>query len=68
MNIVCRKTAHNDVDPFSRSDRDPIGRNAGKGDRPRNVGGNFKKNYDAINWGRSHDVKRKPGRTRIRSK
>jgi hypothetical protein len=48
-NIICRKTAHNDVDPFSASDR--VSAN-GKGDRPRNLGDAFKRNYDLINWGR----------------
>jgi hypothetical protein len=65
-NIICRKTAHNDKDPFHQSDRDPIGRCAGKGDRPRNVGGDFKKNFDLIDWGRKSP--RKPGRTVTRYK
>lgn len=31
---------------------------AGKGDRARNVGPKFKKNYDKINWHRNSDKKK----------
>lgn len=59
--ILCRKTAHHDRDPFAQSDRDPIGRAAGKGDRPRNVGRRFKENFSLIRWGKRN--RRRPGRT-----
>lgn len=48
-NIITRKTAHLDKDPFAASDR--VSSN-GKGDIPRNVGDAFKRNYDLIDWGR----------------
>lgn len=48
-NIITRKTAHLDKDPFDASDR--VSSN-GKGDKPRNVGNAFKRNFDLINWGR----------------
>jgi len=34
-NIIVPKNPNADKDPFAQSDRDPIGRNAGKGDRNR---------------------------------
>lgn len=52
MQIINRKTAINDKDPFDASDR--VSAN-GKGDKPRNLGNAFKQNYDKINWGRSKD-------------
>lgn len=45
MNIICRKTAQNDVDPFSASDRMATG--AGKGDRDRSVLSLYKANFPA---------------------
>jgi hypothetical protein len=39
MNIINRKTAASDADPFSVSDRTPIGRQYGKGDRSRTLPG-----------------------------
>jgi hypothetical protein len=45
MNINVRHTAHNDVDPFSISAREPLGRNAGKGDRDRSDLNTFKRNF-----------------------
>lgn len=51
MNIINRKTAHCDKDPFSESDK-TIGKSgAGKGDRNRSDTGTFKENYDGIDWG-----------------
>ena len=44
MNIISRQTAANDVDPFSRSDRD-FNTGAGKGDRDRSVLSRFKRNF-----------------------
>lgn len=46
-NIICRKTSHCDKDPFHQSDRDPIGRCAGKGDRNRSISTNFDRNFPA---------------------
>lgn len=56
-NIITRKTAHLDKDPFDASDRDFQG--AGKGDKPRNVGSAFKRNFDLIDWGRNRKVSKK---------
>lgn len=50
-NILVRKTAGMDKDPFATSDRDFQG-GAGKGDRDRSNISVFKRNYDFINWGR----------------
>jgi hypothetical protein len=64
MEIINRKTAAMDRDPFAQSDRNSFGHHAGKGDSPRNVGNNFKANFDDIRW--SPRGKRKPGRTTYR--
>jgi len=47
-------------DPFEQSDRGGFGKNAGKGDSPRNNSSNdFKKNFDEIpNMGKSTGFKR----------
>jgi hypothetical protein len=59
-NILVRKTAHHDVDPFTASDRVS---SSGKGDRPRNLGSAFSRNYDEINWHRK-GTKRKDDTSR----
>lgn len=62
MNILNRKTAHVDKDPFHQSDRDPFRPSAGKGDRPRNIGPAFQQNFP-----NGMGKKRcKPGRTIFR--
>ena len=50
MNIIVKKGYEN-RDPFDTSDREPFGRNAGKGDRNRSASQAFKDGYDQINWG-----------------
>jgi len=58
MNIVCRKTAQNDVDPFSQSDRS-FTTGAGKGDRDRSILSKFKRNFPAsMGPKKSHPGKR----------
>jgi hypothetical protein len=53
MNIISRKTAASDVDPFSVSDRTPIGKRYGKGDKPRTTpNSNFRSEFDRIFRGR----------------
>lgn len=58
MNIISRKTAACDKDPFDQSDRVPFTKNAGKGDAPRSVGRKFRDNYDQIDWGRKKRSKK----------
>jgi hypothetical protein len=57
-NILCRKTAHCDKDPFADSDR---ASDSGKGDSPRNLSQKFRDNYDSIEWGRPRDKRRQAG-------
>jgi len=58
MNIVVKRGYEN-RDPFATSDRDPIGRAAGKGDRNRSASEKFRANYAKINWHRIHKGRRK---------
>jgi hypothetical protein len=48
-NIISRKTAQNDKDPFASSDNPNARAYDKKADRK------FRQNYDSINWGRSKE-------------
>lgn len=57
MNINVKPTI--DRDPFDQSDRDPIGRNAGKGDRDRSDKKKFKRNFPPT---LGQDIGKHPGK------
>lgn len=44
-NILCRRTAHIDKDPFAQSDRGGFGKTYGKGDAPRNLSRAFNERF-----------------------
>lgn len=58
-NIIVKKFEKLDKDPFHQSDRDPIGRCAGKGDRNRSISSTFDRNFP-----KSVGPKAKKGRPR----
>ena len=58
MNIISKSGI--DRDPFEQSDRGGFGRNAGKGDANRSVGGAFFRGYAETSLGKGP---RRPGKT-----